>query len=91
VEYGAIGIQLKAFPPHVKQLIRDGKRPLGGILETEGIPHTSAPRAWFAIEADHHTGELLRVPPGTRLYGRSNALSHPDGIVFADIVEILPL
>ena len=90
VEYGAIGIHLDGFPPHVKELIREGKQPLGGILETESVPHASAPRAWFAIEADEHTGDLLRVPPGTKLYGRCNALTHPDGIVFADIVEILP-
>jgi chorismate-pyruvate lyase len=90
VEFGAIGIQLENFPPHVKELIREGQRPLGGILETEGVPHTSAPRAWFSVEADDHIGQLLKVHPGTKLYGRCNALSHPDGIVFADIVEILP-
>lgn len=90
VEYGAIGIQLDGFPPHVKALIREGKRPLGGILESEGVPHRSAPRGYFAIEADDHTGSLLGVAPHTRLYGRCNALTHPDGIVFADIVEILP-
>jgi len=90
VEYGAIGIQLDGFSPAVKALIREGKRPLGGILESEGVPHKSAPRGYFTIEADEHTGQLLHVRPGTRLYGRCNALTHPDGIVFADIVEILP-
>lgn len=90
VEYGAIGIQLGGFPAKVKQLIREGNLPLGGILESEGVPHRSAPRAWFVIDADEHIGELLHVRPGTKLYGRCNALTHPDGIVFADIVEILP-
>lgn len=90
VEYGAIGIQLEGFPQQVKQLIREGKQPLGGILETEGIPHQSAPRAYFTIEADEHISELLLVHPCTLLYGRCNALTHPGGIVFADIVEILP-
>ena len=90
VEYGAIGIHLDGFPDKVKRLIREGHEPLGGILESENIPHTSAPRAWFTIEADEHTGDLLRVPPGTKLHGRCNALTHPGGIVFADIVEILP-
>jgi chorismate-pyruvate lyase len=90
VEYGAIGIQLERFPDKVKALIREGHLPLGGILEAEDVPHKSSPRAWFAMEADEHTGNLLRVAPGTRLYGRCNALTHPDGIVFADIVEILP-
>jgi chorismate-pyruvate lyase len=91
VEYGAIGIHLEAFPPHVKELVREGKRPLGGILGSEGVPHSSAPRAWFSIETDEHIGELLHIAPGTKLYGRSNTLVHPDGIVFADIVEILPV
>ena len=90
VEYGAIGIQLEGFPDKVKRLIREGHQPLGGILESENIPHSSAPRAWFTIEADEHTGDLLRVPPGTKLHGRCNSLTHPGGIVFADIVEILP-
>lgn len=91
VEFGAIGIQLDGFAPHVKELIREGQRPLGGILETEGVPHTSAPRAWFSVEADDHISGLLGVAPGTKLYGRCNALNHPDGITFADIVEILPV
>jgi hypothetical protein len=91
VEFGAIGIHLEGFPPHVKELIREGQRPLGGILETEGVPHTSAPRAWFTLETDEHISQLLHVPPGTILYGRCNALNHPDGITFADVVEILPV
>jgi hypothetical protein len=91
VEYGAIGIQLEGFKPHVRDLIREGKQPLGGILESEGVPHQSNPRAYFTIEADEHISELLLVPPGTALYGRCNALTHSGGIVFADIVEILPV
>jgi hypothetical protein len=91
VEYGAIGIQMEGLPPRVRELIREGKQPLGGILESEGVPHQSSPRAYFAIESDEHTGELLQVPPGTTLYGRSNVLTHSGGIVFADIVEILPV
>ena len=88
--YEVIHIAFEGFPDKVKRLIREGHEPLGGILEAENIPHQSAPRAWFTIEADEHTGDLLRVPPGTKLHGRCNALSHPGGIVFADVVEILP-
>jgi hypothetical protein len=54
------------------------------------IPHISAPRAYFEIDADPHIASLLDCQPGDRLCGRCNALSFPDGIVFADIVEILP-
>jgi chorismate-pyruvate lyase len=90
VEYGAIGIQLEHLPLPVQQMIRAGQQPLGGILESENIPHHSAPRAYFTLMADEHIGTLLGTAHGTRLYGRCNALTHPDGIVFADIVEILP-
>ena len=90
VEYGAIGIHLQGFPPHVKTLIRDGLTPLGAILETEGVPHSSAPSGYFQLEADAHMAELLGTAPGTPLFGRCNVLSHADGTAFADIVEVLP-
>jgi chorismate-pyruvate lyase len=90
VEYGAIGIHLDGFPPHVKQMIREGSGPLGGILESEGIPHTSAPTGYFVLEADAHMARLLGTVPGVPLYGRCNVLSHADGTAFADIVEVLP-
>lgn len=90
VEYGAIGIHLEGFPSHVQQMIREGSSPLGSILESEGIPHLSAPRGYFALAADEHMARLLDTVPGTRLYGRSNVLSHSDGTAFADIVEVLP-
>lgn len=90
VEYGAIGIHLDGFPPHVKTAIREGSGPLGGILESEGIPHTSAPTGYFVLEADDHMARLLGTTAGTQLFGRCNVLSHADGTHFADIVEVLP-
>ncbi len=90
VEYGAIGIKLDGFPEHVRELIKAGGRPLGGILEEEGIPHVSAPRGWFSLMADERIAGLLECEPKRVLYGRCNVLSHPDGMAFADIVEVLP-
>ena len=90
VEYGAIGIHLDGFAPHVKTMICGGTAPLGAILESEGIPHTSAPTGYFMLEADAHMARLLGTAPGMRLYGRCNVLSHADGTSFADIVEVLP-
>lgn len=90
VEYGAIGIQLEGFPGRVRELIRSGAAPLGAILESERVPHTSAPRGFFRLAADEVMARLLNTTPGTVLYGRCNVLSHPGGIVFADIVEVLP-
>lgn len=90
VEYGAIGIHLEGFPPHVKTMIREGTAPLGAILESEGLPHTSAPTGYFGLEADDHMARLLGTARGQPLFGRCNVLSHADGTSFADIVEVLP-
>ena len=90
VEFGAIGIQLEGFDPETRGLILAGETPLGTILESREVPHTSAPKAYFRVLADDFTAGLLGEPPGTVLYGRCNSLCHPDGIIFADIVEILP-
>jgi hypothetical protein len=91
VEIGAIGIQLAGFPEETRAGILAGTIPLGGLLETHEIQHESAPKAYFAIETDALLADLLGAPLGTTLYGRCNALSHSDGMIFADIVEILPL
>jgi len=90
VEFGAIGIQLDGFNPETREEIRSGAAPLGGILARREITHQSRPKAYFSIKVDDFMARLLHEEPGTKLYGRCNALSHPDGIVFADIVEILP-
>jgi len=90
VEYGAIGIHLEGFAPHVQEMIRDGVAPLGAILETEGVPNFSAPTGYFGLAADPHMSQLLATSAGTPLFGRCNVLSHPDGTAFADIVEVLP-
>lgn len=91
VEVGAIGIQLDGFDDELRAAILAGLVPLGGLLEQAEIVHESSPKAYFSIQADAFLAELLGQPVGVTLYGRCNALSHGDGIVFADIVEILPL
>jgi hypothetical protein len=90
VEFGAIAIQLEGFDALTRQEILEGRTPLGGILEARDIPHQSHPKAYFRMAADAFIAGLLRAAPGEWLYGRCNALCHPDGIVFADVVEILP-
>ena len=90
VEFGAIKIHLDRLPPQVARLVRDGKRPLGGILETERLLHQSAPRGYFRTQADAMTSAMFRTTLGTSLYGRCNVLALENGDVFAEIVEILP-
>ena len=91
VEMGAIGIQLEGFPEETRAAVLAGEIPLGGLLEAHEIVHESSPKAYFSMVTDAFLADLLGVSPGITLYGRCNALAHPDGTVFADIVEILPL
>lgn len=90
VEFGAIGIHLEGFDAAAREEILSGATPLGTILARREIPHRSQPKAYFSMQVDDFMAGLLRVPSRSELFGRCNALTHLDGIVFADIVEILP-
>ena len=90
VEFGAIGIRLAAFAPEARDEVIAGEVPLGAILQNHGVPHSSNPRAYFEIQIDDRLTDVLHAESGGLHYGRCNELRDPDGIVFADIVEILP-
>jgi chorismate-pyruvate lyase len=90
VEFGAIGIRLEILPSALREDIEAGRKPLGALLAEHSLPYVSRPRAYFKVPADAFIADLLAEPEGTVLWGRCNALSLPDGEVFADIVEILP-
>jgi chorismate-pyruvate lyase len=90
VEFGAIGIRLECLPPALRDDIEVGRKPLGALLAEHALEYVSQPRAYFKVPADAFIADLLAEPEGTMLWGRCNALSLPDGEVFADIVEILP-
>jgi chorismate-pyruvate lyase len=90
VEFGAIGIRLEAFEGPIRDQIATGMAPLGGLLERHKIDFRSCPRGYFSLISDRRIGHALSEIEGVRLFGRSNELTDADGIVFADIVEVLP-
>ena len=90
VEYGAIAIQLGGLPPEVAEEVVAGRKPLGGLLGEYGVEHRGEPAAYFAVPADEWIARALNQRPGEILYGRCNQLLDAEGMVFADIVEILP-
>lgn len=90
VEFGAIGIHLDGFETHVRDLILEGKIPLGGILQQYQIPHSSHPSGYFRIEIDHRLANLLGGFDGQCCYGRCNELRHANGNPIAEVVEVLP-
>lgn len=90
VEYGAIAIQLGGLPPELAAEVVAGRKPLGALLGEYGVEHIGSPLAYFAVPADERIAQALGQQPGEILYGRCNQLLDREGMVFADIVEILP-
>lgn len=90
VEFGAIGIHLNDFDGDTQDLILGCQIPLGAILTSRNIPHTSHPSGFFRIEIDHRLATLLGGWEGQTLYGRCNQLRHGGGAALAEVVEVLP-
>jgi hypothetical protein len=90
VEYGAIQIDLTNIPDLVKEQILECKLPLGGILNQNKIRYTSSPRQFFRVRSDQFMIDIFALRHPYPLYGRCNILSHEDGNILADVVEILP-
>ena len=90
VEFGAIKINLELFPPAARRLIREEREPLGHILKSCDVAHTSRPRAFLRVVSDAFINEALRLTGAHLLYGRRNTLADAQGRPLAEIVEILP-
>ena len=89
VAYGSIDIHLENIVGGARTDILSGCLPFGSILHKHAIPHVSAPSAFFEIDSDTQTQKHFCLPAPTRLYGRRNRLSTPEGLTLANIVEIL--
>jgi chorismate-pyruvate lyase len=90
VLFGAIKIYLDRFPEQARSLILEMKQPLGTILATQGIPHSSHPAGYFSVEADALINSALQLSDAATLYGRRNVLSDSSQRTLAEVLEILP-
>ena len=90
VVFGAIKIYLERFPVDARRLIQEMKEPLGTILQTQGIAHTSRPEAYIQVRADATINRELELTGSHLLYGRSNVLWNNSWEPLAKVVEILP-
>ncbi len=91
VEFGAIKINLDLFPEPARNEILHERLPLGHVLESYKIPHTSRPRAYLRLASDKFINDVLGMSGAHVLYGRRNTLFNPHDRPLAEIVEILPL
>jgi chorismate-pyruvate lyase len=90
VEFGGIKIHLEHFPPQARQLVLEGKQPLGSILDSQGIERTGIPQYYFQVMADALIADALHLKGPCLLYGRRNTLLDSSQRTLAEIVEILP-
>ena len=90
VVFGAIKIYLKRFPTEARRLVQEMKQPLGTILQTQGIAHTSRPEAFIQVRADATINSALGLTGSHLLYGRRNVLWNSSQEPLAKVVEILP-
>lgn len=90
VEYGAIEIMLDRFPPALSEEIREGRRPLGGILNRHEFPYRSRPMGYFRVPGESVRAVFPDAPGGETSFGRYNQLLGSSSESLAVIIEILP-
>jgi chorismate-pyruvate lyase len=89
VEYGVIRISLDHLPQAARNWVLEEQRPLGNILQSEGIPHLSWPQAFFGVASDSHLSHVLYLSEPCTLYGRRNVLLDGSRRLLAEVIEIL--
>jgi len=90
VEYGAIRIEMAPLDEEARRRVREGREPLGGILNSQGIPYSCCPGGFFRIRAGALMCRVLKLDRADWLYGRCNCLYGEAGQIIAEVVEILP-
>lgn len=90
VEFGAIKIHLNRFPEPWRAQILAEHLPLGGILNASDLGYSSRPTAYLKFTPDEFITCALHLEGTGLLYGRQNTLRNAQGIVLAEIIEILP-
>ena len=88
-EFGLIEIEVAQFPENLREVIRSGRQPLGGILNASGMHYVSRPLGYFSVAREQLPSKLSALGSGETFFGRYNQLSTEDGICLARIIEIL--
>jgi chorismate-pyruvate lyase len=90
IEFGATKINLALLPPAVRRFILEEREPLGAILASCGIVHTSRPKAFLKVRSDAFIAGALKLREPQVLFGRRNTLFDSTQRPLAEIVEFLP-
>lgn len=91
VKYVAIRIEVLRFPRRAQKMIRQGRLPLGAVMNEHHVAYRSRVRGYFKLQADSMIGEGLGLDGDVTLYGRRNVITNHADQPLADAVEILSL
>jgi len=90
VAFGIIKINLEHFSEPARALVLEGQEPLGAILRSQAIAHSSHPNPYFQVNADPLIRKALHLEATSVLYGRRNVILDGARRTLAQVVEILP-
>jgi len=90
VAFGVIKINLEHFSDPARAVVLECREPLGAILRSHAVTHSSQPDVFFRVEADALMCGALHLSEPRTLYGRRNVLRDGAGRTLAQVVEILP-
>jgi chorismate-pyruvate lyase len=89
VKYVAIRIEVLRFPLRAQKMIRQGRLPLGAVMNEHHVDYRSRVRGYFKVQADAMIREALGLGDEAALFGRRNVISNYADQPLADAVEIL--
>jgi hypothetical protein len=91
VALAGLRIHLDRFFPKVRVRFVEAVSPFGGILREEGIGFSSQPVSFVKCRTSKLLAHALCSQPGSVLYGRFSLILGDQGMLYAEVIELLPL
>jgi chorismate-pyruvate lyase len=90
VVYGASRVFLDQLHEHARELLAEGRLPVGTILRICEIAHRSQPTGFFRVKPMPLFEEVFKQACNDSLFGRRNTLLSAAGDPIVEVTEILP-
>jgi len=91
VALAGLRIHLERFPPEVRVRFVEAVSPFGAILSQAGIGFSSQPVSFVKCHTSKLLAGALSVQPGDSLYGRFSLILGYQGMLYAEVIELLPM
>lgn len=88
IQFGIVRLKLDLLDPSVRREIEEGKTPLGSVLIRHDVMRQVERHQLYRVTSGTDLAQLLRVSPGTVLYGRTGVI-YCDDQPAVEVLEIL--